>query len=76
MTNGTPSKVTLQLKDRIPLSAQEKITVETVTVDPKPAEQTNQNILTWKIDLNPGAKKTVRVVYRLGYPSDKEIIIQ
>ncbi len=76
VTNGTPSKVTLQLKDRIPLSAQEKITVETVTVDPKPAEQTNQNILTWKIDLNPGAKKTVRVVYRLGYPSDKEIIIQ
>ena len=76
LANGTASKITLQLKDRIPLSAQEKITVETVTVDPKPAEQTDQNILTWKIDLNPGEKKTVRVVYRLGYPSDKEIIIK
>ncbi len=75
VTNGTASKVTLQLKDRIPLSAQEKIAVETVTTDPKPAEQTDQNLLTWKIDLKPGEKKTVRVVYKVSYPSDKEITL-
>ena len=75
VTNGTASKITLHLKDRIPLSAQEKIAVETVTADPKPAEQTDQNILTWKIDLKPGEKKTVRVVYKVSYPSDKEITL-
>ncbi|NLB83726.1 MAG: DUF4139 domain-containing protein, partial [Synergistaceae bacterium] len=76
LSNGTASKITLQLKDRIPLSAQEKITVETVTVDPKPADQTDQNILTWKIELKAGEKKTVRVIYKLGYPSDKDITFQ
>lgn len=75
LTNGTASKITLQLKDRIPLSAQEKITVEAVTVDPKPDEQTDQNILTWKIDLKAGEKKTVRVLYKVSYPSDKEITL-
>ena len=76
MSNGTASKITLQLKDRIPLSAQEKIIVETVTADPKPTEQTDQNILTWKIDLKAGEKKTVRVLYKVSYPSDKEITLQ
>ena len=75
LTNGTASAITVDLKDRTPLSAQEKISVETVTADPKPAGQTDRNILTWKIDLKAGEKKTVRMIYRISYPSDKEITL-
>lgn len=75
LTNGTASAITVDLKDRTPLSAQEKITVETVTVEPKPNEQTDRNILTWKIDLKAAEKKTVRMIYKVSYPSDKEITL-
>jgi len=73
IVNGTKKKITVLLKDRIPLSAQEKITVETISIEPKAAEQNKENILTWKFALEAGEKKNVKVMYKLGYPADETI---
>ena len=73
IVNGTKKKIRVLLKDRIPLSAQEKISVETISIEPEAAEQNKENILTWKLALEPGEKKNVKVMYRLGYPADETI---
>ena len=76
ITNGFEKKITVVLKDRIPLSAQEKITVETMRIEPRPDEQDKENILTWKIPLAPGEKKKVEVLFRIGYPADETVVFR
>ncbi len=76
ITNGLDKKITVLLKDRIPLSAQEKISVETMKIEPKPTEQDKENVLSWKLLLAPGEKKKVEVLYRVGYPADETVVFR
>ena len=76
ITNGTPSKLSVVIRDRIPVSAQEKISVETMRIEPKAAEQSERNILTWKLDLAPGETKSAEVIYSLRFPSDERVIFR
>lgn len=73
IVNGLPSKITILVKDRIPLSTQEKISVETVKIEPKPAEIDKQNIVSWKLDFDPGEKKTLNVIFKLSFPADETV---
>lgn len=76
ITNGLEKKITVILKDRIPVSAQEKISVETMKIEPRPDEQDKENILSWKLSLAPGEKKKVEVLLRIGYPADETIVFR
>lgn len=76
ITNGLAKEITVILKDRIPVSAQEKISVETLKIEPKPAEQDKENILSWKLSLAPGEKKKVEVLFRIGYPADETVVFR
>jgi len=76
ITNGLEKKITVILKDRIPVSAQEKISVETMKIEPRPDEQDKENILSWKITLAPGEKKKTEVLFRLGYPADETVVFR
>jgi len=60
----------------IPVSAQEKISVETMKIEPRPDEQDKENILSWKITLAPGEKKKTEVLFRLGYPADETVVFR
>ncbi|WP_286934168.1 MULTISPECIES: DUF4139 domain-containing protein [Aminobacterium] len=74
LTNGLPTTEEIVVKDRIPVSAQEKITVEVGTVDPAPTEKDQaKGLLSWKIALKPGEQKKITVLYQISYPADKEI---
>lgn len=74
ITNGLPFEAELMIKDRIPVSAHEKITVEVETLDPQPAEKDEKKgLLTWKKKFKAGEQWQISVVYRLSFPSDKEI---
>ena len=59
IVNGTKKKITVLLKDRIPLSAQEKISVETISIEPEVEAQDREDLLTWKFALERGEKKDV-----------------
>ncbi len=76
VSNSMPHTVTVALRDRIPVSSRENISVETLRIDPKPEEHTEQNLLTWKLSLAPGEKRTVQVLFRLGYPSDETLLFR
>ena len=76
VTNGMPHPVAVTLKDRIPISSRENISVEVLRIEPKPDEQSEQNLLTWKLSLAPGEKRTISAVFRLSYPSDETVIFR
>lgn len=51
--------------DQLPVSRDHEITVKPVTVDPEPVERTDLGVLTWKLDLAPGAEGKVRLGLRV-----------
>ncbi len=76
VTNGTGTRTAVTVLDRIPVSAQEKIKVEVLAIDPKPARTDDKGILTWEMTLAPGETRKLTVNYRLTYPADRAIIFR
>ncbi len=70
--NGSNMEAEIELVDRIPFSANEKIAVDQIAVNPAPTTN-KENVLTWNIRLKPGENRKFTVSYRLRYPSDKQI---
>jgi uncharacterized protein (TIGR02231 family) len=71
--NNKTTDVDLLLKDQFPLS-----TIKEVEVKLEDGSDAMVNVetgvLTWKIDLKPGERKTVRFSYSVKYPKDKKIV--
>ncbi len=76
VTNGTGTRTAVTVLDRIPVSAQERIKVEVLAIDPKPARKDDKGILAWEMMLAPGETKKLAVNYRLTYPADRAIIFR
>jgi hypothetical protein len=70
--NGSSMDLDIELTDRIPFSVDDKIVVETITINPAP-DKNEDNILTWKFHLKKGESKTFKVQYRIKHPADKEL---
>jgi hypothetical protein len=75
VNNGLSSEVEITLTDRVPVSAHDDIKVEIKEISPKPAEQTDRGIITWKLRLASGQAQAIKLRYRITYPADKEISI-
>jgi uncharacterized protein (TIGR02231 family) len=70
--NNKKERVSMVLKDQIPLSTDEKIEIEILDKDGgKLNEETG--ILTWQIKLEPNESKKYRISYRVKYPKDQVI---
>lgn len=76
VTNGLDRTAEITVKDRVPVSVQDKIKIEGVEISPQPVERDDQELLTWKVVLAPGESGKVTVRYRITYPSDKDITFQ
>ncbi|NUR94048.1 MAG: DUF4139 domain-containing protein, partial [Kribbellaceae bacterium] len=59
--NHTPRKARITVLDQLPVARDHEITVKPVTADPEPAETTDLGVLTWKLDLAPGAESTIKL---------------
>jgi uncharacterized protein (TIGR02231 family) len=73
ITSGMEAEREVTIKDRIPLSVNDKISVEVTKIDPAPAERDKENKLTWKISVKPGETKKIVVEYTLKYPGDEAL---
>jgi len=62
----------VKLQDRIPVSAMKEIKVTNVDLDPKPAEEREDGILTWNLSPAPNQKAEIRVSYTIEFPGDWE----
>ena len=74
VTNGMGVPMAVTLVDRVPVSAQEKIRIEVLALEPKPSKRDERGILSWDLKLAPGETKKLAVKYRLTYPADRTVI--
>lgn len=67
--NNKKGAITINVKDRIPLSTNENIKVE-ILDDSKAERDLEKGILTWKLNLAASETKKIRVSYKVRYPKD------
>ncbi|GAA1562980.1 MULTISPECIES: DUF4139 domain-containing protein [Kribbella] len=63
--NHTPRQAKITVLDQLPVARDHEITVKPITADPQPSETTDLGVLTWKLDLAPGAESVVRLGFRV-----------
>jgi len=73
ITNGKSKEINLDLNDQFPISRNEKIKVEIEAPKGNEAVVNDQGIISWKLKLAPGAKKSIPVKFNIAYPKDLTI---
>ncbi len=70
VTNGKKKAVVIDLFDRIPYSADERITITDVRLSEKAVDDNKQGLHKFRLKLDPGKKKEITIKYKLTHPSD------
>ncbi len=73
VTNNIGRKTTLRLYEPIPQSRHNDIEVKVTLIEPEPTEIERGGRARWDLDMPGGAKKTIKLAYRIKYPSGREI---
>jgi uncharacterized protein (TIGR02231 family) len=68
--NFKKSAAAVKLQDRIPVSTMKEIKVANVDLEPKPAEEREDGIITWNLSPAPKQKIEIRVSYTIEFPGD------
>ncbi|MDR2870134.1 MAG: DUF4139 domain-containing protein [Deferribacteraceae bacterium] len=72
VVNGSSLTMDIELLDRLPYSANDKISVENIVIEPA-ASKNEENVLTWKMTLKAGETKKFKVSYRVKHPADRPV---
>ncbi|MDR6784024.1 uncharacterized protein (TIGR02231 family) [Pedobacter africanus] len=73
LRNGKKEAVDLLLKDQYPVSTDKDMEVELLNAGGASVNK-ETGVLTWKLNLKPGATETIRISYSVKYPKDKNIL--
>ena len=65
IANHTDRPAKVVVLDQLPVSRDHEITVKQLLVEPEPAETTDLGIITWVLELAPGAKSETRLGLRV-----------
>jgi uncharacterized protein (TIGR02231 family) len=60
--------VTVTLQDRIPVSRVKEVKIADVDLEPKPDEEREDGILTWKLALPPKGRQEITIEYTIEHP--------
>ena len=60
----------VKLQDRIPVSTVKEIKVTNVDLEPRPAEEREDGIITWNVAPAPKQKVEIRIAYTIEFPGD------
>ena len=74
LENLLPLKAKIILHDQIPISRHEEIKVNLESIDPKPSERTEMNLLKWELDLEPKEKLTLRFDFSVDSPQGMGVV--
>jgi hypothetical protein len=74
LENLRDSRQTVLVRDQLPVSRDEQIKVKLDSVDPKPAEHSELNVLEWKVVLEAGAKRKLRFDFTVEHPRAMDVI--
>lgn len=70
--NNKKEAIQLTLKDQYPLSSDKEISIELLETG-KASVNPETGFMTWDLNLDPNASKTIRISYKVRYPKDKSI---
>jgi uncharacterized protein (TIGR02231 family) len=73
LRNGKKEAIDLLLKDQYPVSTDKDMEVELLNAGSASVNK-ETGVLTWKLNLKPGATETIRISYSVKYPKDKNIL--
>ena len=73
LENHTSREVSLLVHDQIPVSRHEDIKVKLDSSEPKPTEQSDLNLLDWRIKLAAGSKETILFSYDVEHPAEMHV---
>jgi hypothetical protein len=62
------------VRDQLPVARDEQIKIKLDSADPKPSEQSELNLLEWKLTLGKNSKQTVRFDYSVEFPKSMDVI--
>jgi uncharacterized protein (TIGR02231 family) len=65
VTNHTPGEIRVTVLDQLPVSRDDAIVVKERRLEPPPAERTEMGLLTWVLDLGPGASREIHLGVRV-----------
>ena len=71
--NLRAQKISLDVRDQLPVSRHEQIKVKLEAGDPKPSEQTELNELKWRLALEPNAKAVARFEFSIEQPTTLQV---
>ena len=74
LENLLPAEAKVTLHDQIPVPRHEDIKVKLGSAEPKPAEQTELNLLDWELTLAPGEKQAVRFDFTVEHPRGMSLV--
>lgn len=67
---------TVTVLDQLPVSKEPEIEVSLEKATPEPSglrEHEKPGVLSWKLELDPGERKTIEFAFSVSYPKEKEI---
>ncbi|MEX5632950.1 DUF4139 domain-containing protein [Parafrankia sp. FMc2] len=73
VTNRAPLRARVTVRDQVPVSRHESIAVRDVVTEPAADEHTDLGLLTWQVELEPGASREIGLSYRLEHPRGAEL---
>ncbi|HJW84532.1 MAG TPA: DUF4139 domain-containing protein, partial [Anaerolineae bacterium] len=73
LRNLRAETIALEVRDQVPVPRHESIKVRLEAADPKPAEHSELNELTWKLALPPNAKQVVRFDFSVEHPREIQV---
>ena len=74
LENLLPVEAKVTLHDQIPVPRHEAIKVKLEFAEPKPAAQTELNLLEWTLTLEPGGKQIVRFDFTVEHPREMRLV--
>jgi hypothetical protein len=71
--NHTPRTARVTVLDQLPVPRDHEIAVKAITTEPEPTETTDLGVITWKLDLLPGAELAIRLAFRVDTAKSVEL---
>jgi uncharacterized protein (TIGR02231 family) len=74
LQNMLPVEAKIRLHDQIPVPRHENIKVKLDSVEPRPTEQTELNLLEWELAIPPGEERVVRFDFTVEHPREMSVL--
>ncbi|NOK57559.1 MAG: mucoidy inhibitor MuiA family protein [Chloroflexi bacterium AL-W] len=74
LVNLQPRPAQVTVFDQLPVGRHESIKVKLQEISPKPAEQSDLNILKWNMTIAPQRQKELTFTFQIEHPRDRDIL--